>query len=399
MKSIKKLLVLIAVVAFVAIGCGGAKPADPKAAGEHGSKDLTETVKAAKFEMVNTAEVKKIVGNGVFNPATGIIVDARPAKAFDAGHIPASISIPDTVMMKSADKFLEMLTAKKVTKETLIVTYCGGVTCIKSLNVAKILRDNGYKNVKIYLDGIPVWNKTNNYLEVSGTVAKEMWDKGTGTFIDARPTKVYRQGTIPGSASLPDTQFDKQKLVIYCGGFSCEKSHKVADMLIAAGLPAKMINVYAGGLPEWKQSKYPMGDAVVSDAPKKSAIVPVADIKLGSSEGTVDTAWFVNAVNTKTLPKNVTIVDVRTAAERANGFIEGSVNADSNMFYKVGCAEYLKKIPAEGAIVLHCASGGRAGEMYDNLTLPANEDGCALPKNRIFYLNAHTKFGAKFAAE
>ena len=61
--------------------------------------------------------------------------------------------------------------------------------------------------------------------------------------VDARPELKYQKGTIPSSINIPDTNFeefyskydflskDKNKeIIVYCGGFGCEKSPIVADL-------------------------------------------------------------------------------------------------------------------------------------------------------------------------
>ncbi len=64
--------------------------------------------------------------------------------------------------------------------------------------------------------------------------------------IDARPAKMYMKSTIPSSLNIPDTAFDKyvgqldkvakdREILVYCGGWHCAKSPKVAGMLQAKG--------------------------------------------------------------------------------------------------------------------------------------------------------------------
>ena len=43
-----------------------------------------------------------------------------------------------------------------------------------------------------------------------------------------------------------------EKVITFCGGYKCGKSHKVANKLVAKGY--KDVSVFAGGLPQWKES-------------------------------------------------------------------------------------------------------------------------------------------------
>ena len=85
--------------------------------------------------------------------------------------------------------------------------------------------------------------------------------------VDARPELKYQKGTIPSSINIPDTNFeefyskydflskDKNKeIIVYCGGFGCEKSPIVADLLNKKG--HKNVKVYSAGEPEWGNKSY-----------------------------------------------------------------------------------------------------------------------------------------------
>lgn len=83
--------------------------------------------------------------------------------------------------------------------------------------------------------------------------------------IDARPNLKYQRGTIPSSLNIPDTDFEnnykqianlpkEKELIVYCAGYTCEKSPIVAQMLKDKG--HKNVKVYSAGEPEWAQKSY-----------------------------------------------------------------------------------------------------------------------------------------------
>lgn len=94
--------------------------------------------------------------------------------------------------------------------------------------------------------------------------------------IDARPMKKYQIAHIPSSLALPDTKFDKmydevlgkmsksKEIIVYCGGYKCAKSPKVAKMLMKKG--HKDVKVYAAGMPEWMKKNYSEIDTNVAKA-------------------------------------------------------------------------------------------------------------------------------------
>lgn len=98
----------------------------------------------------------------------------------------------------------------------------------------------------------------------------------SSVLIDARPLKKYQIAHIPSSLALPDSKFDKlyegllgkvaksKELIIYCGGYACAKSPKVALMLMKKGF--KNVKVYAAGMPEWTKKNYVEIDSIVAKA-------------------------------------------------------------------------------------------------------------------------------------
>lgn len=91
--------------------------------------------------------------------------------------------------------------------------------------------------------------------------------------IDSRPALKYERGTIPSSFNIPDTDFENgykliadlpkdKELIVYCGGYSCEKSPIVAQLLKDKG--HKNVKVYSAGEPQWAQKSYlEVGTAVI----------------------------------------------------------------------------------------------------------------------------------------
>ena len=55
---------------------------------------------------------------------------------------------------------------------------------------------------------------------------------------------------------------------------------------------------------------------------------------------------------------SVTLVDVRTPAEHAQGHVEGAVLID---WYGPSCEQRLAELPRDGAYLLYCRSGNRSG--------------------------------------
>lgn len=92
-------------------------------------------------------------------------------------------------------------------------------------------------------------------------------EDGTHWVLDARSTREYLAGHVPGSIHLEFGMFTRgapekvellrgMPMVIYCGGGDCDASHKVKTMLEAYGLD--QIYVFVPGFPVWEQAGYPV---------------------------------------------------------------------------------------------------------------------------------------------
>jgi rhodanese-related sulfurtransferase len=88
-----------------------------------------------------------------FKAGTALFIDARHRKAYEAGHIPGSMSLDPTEFDSWSDNFFSQFPS-----DTLIVTYCDGGRCSLSGELARLLRSLGYDRVLIFQEGWSAWN-------------------------------------------------------------------------------------------------------------------------------------------------------------------------------------------------------------------------------------------------
>jgi 3-mercaptopyruvate sulfurtransferase SseA len=93
---------------------------------------------------------------------------------------------------------------------------------------------------------------------------------GLIVFVDARDEAHYAAGHIPGAHPLDHYRLDRtiaeilaacavaEQIVVYCNGGDCADSELVATDLLAFGLPASKLSVYAGGISEWQAHRLPL---------------------------------------------------------------------------------------------------------------------------------------------
>ncbi len=222
---------------------------------------------------------------------------------------------------------------------------------------------------------------------VEADVVKGVVDgKIVGLVIDARPKMTkYDKGHIPGSLSMPTSQFDKLQgllpadkqtlIVFYCGGLNCALSHKSAFK--AEGLGYSNVKVYAKGYPDWKKA-YGAGPAAAEKvAPKKAAVQK--KFEAAKEEGSIAFKAF-NKI-TAEAPDSVLFVDVRDSKEFKTGSLKNAVNIPTE--------ELEKKLPtmkADKPIIYICGTGARSGEAY-YMTLDKRPDIV-----EVYYVNGEMTF-------
>ncbi len=361
MKKLAIFLVGIFVATFLITGCKTTTPAAPVA--EKAAAAETKVPQDPKLR-ITTAEVMALftkefgdtplVVETLEKNKTFQLIDARPAVKYEEGHVPGAISIPKPLLSQNLDK---------LAKDKLLIFYCGGLSCKLSPESAEIAIKAGFTNVKVWYEGEPGWVKAGNYVEIeTKTLEKMVMNPGKDPFvlIDARPAVKYQQSFIPSAISLPKAEFELKKgmlpndkgvpLVFYCGGYKCKLSHESAKLALAMGY--KKVSVYSAGEPAWKEAQLPLWGNEASGVKKKEV-----------AKNALPEAISADEFKKLLADGKVTIVDVRAPDEFAAGHIPGAINIfDEDFIFKA--KESAAKLPTEGRVVLHCATGGRAGGAY-----------------------------------
>jgi len=83
-----------------------------------------------------------------------LLLDARSADEFNAGHIPGSRSLPYYEMDAK-----EAAALNGVKKEDPLVIYCEGVGCELSFFLGRELQGQGFMNIRIFYGGYPEWRQ------------------------------------------------------------------------------------------------------------------------------------------------------------------------------------------------------------------------------------------------
>ncbi len=103
----------------------------------------------------------------LFLAHAAVFIDARSAEDFIKGHIQGALSLP----WHEVD--LDFLgVTQNLDMEAQIVTYCDGETCELSHDLALFLRDAGFLNTRVLINGWTLWQQAGLPVEVgSGEVS------------------------------------------------------------------------------------------------------------------------------------------------------------------------------------------------------------------------------------
>jgi len=142
MKLIALLITALLVMDYDALA--GASKKRGAMCGAGSGKCMTEM--KHEIAVINTAGLKALIDA----KTSFVLIDARSGKWDDGKRIPGAKTLDASA---SDEKIAEMLPDKSA----LIVTYCGGLKCPASNQLAERLAKMGYSNVIEYPEGIAGW--------------------------------------------------------------------------------------------------------------------------------------------------------------------------------------------------------------------------------------------------
>jgi rhodanese-related sulfurtransferase len=290
---------------------------------------------------INTADLKALIDakTPVF------LADSRPKTRYDQAHLPGAVSLP---LPKLEEKQAEALPKDK---NTPLIFYCGGITCPFSPASAAIAKKLGYTNVRVYNEGEPEWTKAN----LPTYSSKEFILNGNVVLIDIRPTAKALAGRIKGAYSVPYEMLEDKlddvprnaPIVLYGDAEVFEAVSELRD----DGF--NFVTLVEDGYDGWVKS----GGEIDKGPIFRTEIQWVR--KLGKGE--VSVADFRKAVLGQ--DKDVVVIDSRTKEEIAEfGIFPNTVNIPLDEI-----PARLNELPKDKKIYVHCSTGARADQAYNEL--------------------------------
>ncbi|WP_027722797.1 rhodanese-like domain-containing protein [Maridesulfovibrio zosterae] len=146
-----KILFLCALAAMLAFGFNVVRPKPISSFSE-----LTAPPVSVISE-IGTQDLFQDYDSGKFT-----FVDARSDTDYDMGHIPSALNIPYWAIGEELDGMVQQIEPGKP-----IIVYCDGLSCGKSMTVAKKLEAKGLRDISVYAEGIDGWISSGRDLETN----------------------------------------------------------------------------------------------------------------------------------------------------------------------------------------------------------------------------------------
>jgi rhodanese-related sulfurtransferase len=152
-KTIKELIILVGVSVILALAVNHLSPRGIALVGQWETAKGVMTADAMDDDKYRIAEIDRVTDAAkIFYDDDTLFVDARSTEDYESGHIPGAVSLPVGQFDERIEVFM-----KQVPLDQPIVTYCSGRTCEDSHQLARLLMEAGFSEVRIFIDGFPGW--------------------------------------------------------------------------------------------------------------------------------------------------------------------------------------------------------------------------------------------------
>jgi len=205
----------------------------------------------------------------------------------------------------------------------------------------------GWKNVRVYVGGMPAWKKSGRY-----TVSTPDYVRTANiVLIDLRAPAAVAAGHIPRAVGIPASKLDAAKdsfpeslsapIVFYSNNI--DESIKAVEL--ARNWRYKNVTLLEfPGVLEWQKKGYD-----IKTGPAAAEVVYVRKLEPGQ----ISIPNFEAALKTQA----IAVIDVRGPSEYAAGHFPGAINISLDEL-----PAKLDEIPKDKFVVVHCRTGVR-GEM------------------------------------
>jgi rhodanese-related sulfurtransferase len=139
---------------------------------------------------VSTSELERILAD-----ASAPVLDVRSAQEYAIAHIPGSRNF--------YEKEVEQVLAAYPDPATPLVFYCNGPYCGKSKRLSEELVKRGYRGIRRYQLGLPVWRALGHTVQTDlAGLRYIMAGDRTAVYVDSRTPDAFARGSLPRAVNV-----------------------------------------------------------------------------------------------------------------------------------------------------------------------------------------------------
>ncbi|RJQ64953.1 MAG: rhodanese-like domain-containing protein [Desulfobacteraceae bacterium] len=140
--------VILAVAAVLGVAVNAARRDGIALVGDWSAESRLSTPSGESL-MVTLSDAERM-----FLDKSAVFMDARSKEEYEAGHIAGAVSLP---WQEVQQRFTEV--AERIPPDRPVITYCDGESCALSKDLALFLKEMGYAEVHILVNGWTRWKE------------------------------------------------------------------------------------------------------------------------------------------------------------------------------------------------------------------------------------------------
>ena len=156
-RTVFREVVSILVLAFIlAFSVNAISPRGLALVGQWDANSGVVTAKAKNGMVQQEREIDDILeAKAIYDEGGSVFVDARSREVYASGHVKGAFSFPVREYETTINTFIETYPVA-----TPLIVYCSGRECEDSHVLATYLSEEGYAQVRVMVDGFPLWEES-----------------------------------------------------------------------------------------------------------------------------------------------------------------------------------------------------------------------------------------------
>lgn len=160
-KTIKEMIILVGLAVILAFVVNTFSPRGIALVGQWDTAKGVITADPQPDAERKMEEIDSVTwAKEIFDKNHVLFVDARSQDDYERGHIVGAVSLP----LGQFDEKIESFLSKHALDQPM-VTYCSGRTCEDSHNLARLLLEAGFTDIRVFIDGFPGWEAEGHPIE------------------------------------------------------------------------------------------------------------------------------------------------------------------------------------------------------------------------------------------